>query len=115
MIGHNSCFCRENCMATGKKAVVAMSGGVHSSVAAALLKRQGFECVGVFMRLGSDPTENAEAQLVACSPQKQAAAQNGRDNAQWCGGGGSHKQGCCSTSDAADARYVAGLLEIPFY
>ena len=35
------------------KVIVAMSGGVDSSVAAALLMRQGYEVVGVFLRLGS--------------------------------------------------------------
>ena len=73
-----------------------MSGGVDSSVAAALLLRQGYDVLGCFMRLGTpDGVEDGEA----CSTTP----------------GASHKQGCCSVSDAADARRVAGLLGIPLY
>src|SRR6478672_10768364 len=79
----------------GKKVVVAMSGGVDSSVAAALLKRQGYEVMGVFMRLGSP--EGVQGPEEVCD-----ATSKG-------------KQGCCSVLDAADARRVAGMLDIPFY
>ncbi len=76
-----------------------MSGGVDSSVAAALLKEQGYEVVGAFMRLGS-PGETLD-ELVP-------------DNAS-CGAPKLHKQGCCSVGDAADARLVAAQLDIPLY
>src|SRR2546421_1699491 len=81
---------------TRKKVVVAMSGGVDSSVAAALLQRDGYDVLGVFMRLGSPPGVEAE----------ESAS---------CNTSGKNKQGCCSVLDAADARRVAGLLDIPFY
>jgi tRNA-specific 2-thiouridylase len=84
--------------AARKKVVVAMSGGVDSSVAAALLLREGYDVVGVFMRLGSP--QGVEAQEVAVEA---------------CDTSGKNKQGCCSVLDAADARRVAGMLEIPFY
>ena len=81
-----------------KKVVVAMSGGVDSSVAAALLLRDGYDVIGVFMRLGS--------------PKGVETADAGADT---CDASGKHKQGCCSVLDAVDARRVAGMLGIPFY
>ena len=71
-----------------------MSGGVDSSVAAWLLREAGHEVIGLFMRHGVEVQEPCEVGSAA---------------------GGGHKQGCCSAADAADARRVADLLEIPFY
>jgi len=69
--------------------LAAMSGGVDSSVVAALLKREGLDVVGVFMRNGV----------------KHDVGNEGKPN----------KQGCCSVADAMDARSVADLLGVPFY
>jgi tRNA-specific 2-thiouridylase len=81
------------------KVVVAMSGGVDSSVAAALLLRQGYDVVGVFLRLGTPQgVENHSDESSACSNDS-----------------GKNKQGCCSVLDAADARRVADMLGVPFY
>jgi tRNA-specific 2-thiouridylase len=63
-----------------------MSGGVDSSVAAALLKRQGYDVVGLMLRLWGEPD----------AP-------------------GSAYNRCCSPDAIAQARRVAELLEIPFY
>jgi len=68
------------------KALIAMSGGVDSSVAAFLMLKKEFDCTGAMMKLYAD--EHAE---------------------------GIRNNGCCSLSDAEDARAVAFSLGIPFY
>ena len=78
------------------RVVLAMSGGVDSSVAAWLLRQQGHEVIGLFMRHGQDR-----------SPSPPAPLSKGEAS---CG-----KQGCCTAADAADARRVADMLGIPFY
>ncbi len=69
------------------RVVVAMSGGVDSSVAAALLKQEGYDVVGMMMRLWSEPGQGPDAPL----------------------------NRCCTPDQMADARRVAEALEIPFY
>ena len=80
---------------TRSRVVVAMSGGVDSSVAAALLVEQGHECVGVFMRQGKPEVPGGGLPIVE-------PARSGH-------------QGCCSVADALDARRVADRLGIPLY
>lgn len=70
-----------------KRIVVAMSGGVDSSVAALLLKEQGYDVVGVFLRTGVAETQREDQR----------------------------HRGCCSALDARDARGVADRLGIPCY
>lgn len=67
------------------KVLVMMSGGVDSSVAAALLKEQGHEVTGVTLRLADAPADSGRV------------------------------GGCCSLSDVEDARCVARFLDIPHY
>lgn len=69
------------------KVVVGMSGGVDSSVAAYLLKQQGYEVIGVTMQIWQDAERIVEEE-------------NG---------------GCCGLSAVEDARRVAAQLEIPYY
>ena len=68
------------------KAIIAMSGGVDSSVAAYLTKAQGHECIGVTMKL----FHNEDI-------------------------GVSREHTCCSLDDVEDARSVARRLGIPYY
>jgi len=83
-----------------KRVVLAMSGGVDSSAAAYLLQQQGYEVIGLFMRSGSNEEETCALPTGGALPVLNAK---------------SHKQGCCSASDAADARRVADKLDIPFH
>jgi tRNA-specific 2-thiouridylase len=86
-----------------RRVVVAMSGGVDSSVAAALLVRAGHEVIGLFMRHSGEPESTCATGSVSATSLPIVTAQP------------SHKQGCCSASDAHDARRVADRLGVPFY
>ena len=68
-----------------KKVVVGMSGGVDSSVAAYLLKEQGYDVIGVTMQIWQDDAVETT------------------------------ENGCCGISAVDDARRVAGQLDIPYY
>lgn len=70
----------------GKKALIAMSGGVDSSVAAYLMKEAGYDCIGVTMKLYDNEDIGMEQEKT-----------------------------CCSLSDIEDARSVAVKLGIPYY
>ncbi len=101
------------------KVLVAMSGGVDSSVAAALLLREGYDVVGCFMRLGS-PGETLDelmdgfhAGFDERSEEDPDRARSGDCNSRQAVRIG--HQGCCSINDAADARMVAAKLGVPFY
>ena len=91
------------------KVLVAMSGGVDSSVAAALLKERGYDVVGCFMRLGNDDQDNPKANFDDVDSLTCDMTDDQVDHRK------PGHQGCCSVNDAADARHVAALLDIPLY
>ncbi|BDG60587.1 tRNA 2-thiouridine(34) synthase MnmA [Caldinitratiruptor microaerophilus] len=76
-------------MAERKRVLVAMSGGVDSSVTAALLVEQGYEVIGVTMNTWTDDIP-ADVRL-------------------------NEHSGCCSLAAVEDARRVADILGIPYY
>src|SRR5260370_31859121 len=111
------------------RVVLAMSGGVDSSVSAYLLKQQGYDVVGLFMRTGVSHSEETDCDTTAPSLAHQACAAPYKPDAQakdrltgpTMGGvlgegrARDRKKGCCSAVDAGDARRVADRLDIPFY
>lgn len=83
------------------RVVLAMSGGVDSSAAASLLQEQDYDVVGLFMRSGATEDQTCATGTGISMPLPLVGKPN--------------KQGCCSASDAADARRVADMLDIPFH
>lgn len=74
------------------RVVVAMSGGVDSSVAAALLQRAGYEVIGVFMKFWKETPKRGRTKNLC-----------------------NYENKCCSAEAQADARRVAAKLKIPLY
>lgn len=74
-----------------KKALIAMSGGVDSSVAASLMVERGYECIGCTMKLfeASDSGEEIEERI--------------------------NEKACCALENVEDAGSVARKLSIPYY
>ena len=98
-----------------------MSGGVDSSVAAALLVEQGFEVIGVMLRLWSEADGDLQLRLNPQSatpallegPERDAGASV--RNSQFVIGSPQSSNRCCSVEAITDAQSVADRLGIPFY
>ena len=69
-----------------KKALIAMSGGVDSSVAAYMIQQQGYDCTGITMKLFTNEDI-----------------------------GVNREKSCCSLEDVKDARNAADSMDIPYY
>lgn len=69
-----------------KKAIIAMSGGVDSGVAAYIMKRDGYDCMGITMKLFNNEDIGIP-----------------------------REHSCCSLEDVEDAQSVAYALGIPYY
>ena len=89
-----------------KKALIAMSGGVDSSVAAALMVQDGYECIGCTMKLLDSTISDLQAASCELSGNAEAAGHGTVPT-------GHHT--CCSVVDVEDARSVARKLGMPYY
>ena len=85
-MAYRAAFPKLSLDSTNQKALIAMSGGVDSGVAALIMKENGFDCVGCTMKL----YENEDA----CVPKSRT---------------------CCSLKDVEDARNIAERLGMPYY